>query len=147
MREVFSWIFFVGGCAVALLAIAVLMAGCCLQQLTLKPELSAADLKTLTAGNASVDVTLKFPECCPSRQQKDIALQLQQKVEQAYEQVLAGKIQLEQYNAYVRAANDAIEGVILVCKSHEQTLDGAPPRAAGQADPWDKVRHVVELAP
>jgi hypothetical protein len=87
---------------------------------TLRPELSVTELATARAGSGAVEVVWRFKDCCPSAEQEAVALQLQRGVEELWNQLVAGELELERYNGLVRAAHDAITQVILVCSAAHQ---------------------------
>ncbi len=94
----------------------LLLAGCgCLKGISLAPEMSAIDLKRAQAGSVRVGVRWQFSQCCPTSEQETVALRLQTEVADLFTNLVAGKIELDRYNQLVRAAQDAIKNVILVC--------------------------------
>jgi hypothetical protein len=50
------------------------LTGCCLHKVTITPEMSTVDLKAATAGNAKVGIDILFKDCCPTKEQKALAL-------------------------------------------------------------------------
>jgi hypothetical protein len=102
----------------AILGIAILPS-CCLETINMKPQMSTVDLKKATAGTANFDVVFTFKECCPSKKQKALALRLQERVGDLFDELLEAKITLDDYNSKIAAAEVAVTKVILVCKSVE----------------------------
>ncbi|MBI3582359.1 MAG: hypothetical protein HY096_00225 [Nitrospinae bacterium] len=96
----------------------LLLGGCCLKSINLKPELNALDLKAVKAGSADFNVIFEFKDCCPTDKQKEIALKMQDSVQKDYEKLQKGEITLDKFNEAIKAAKDAIEGVILVCSAN-----------------------------
>lgn len=91
--------------------------GCCLNKLTLKSDINAVDLKAVSAGTIKPEASFEFKECCPTKKQKENALELQSKINALFDKLTSGQITIEQYNQTIKAAHDAINNVILVCNS------------------------------
>jgi hypothetical protein len=125
---------------------AILLGGCCLKSVTVTPEIAAADLKTFTAGNAKAAIDLQLQDCCPSKQQKAVALQLQTKLAAAFDDVLERKITVDEYNAYRGAVMNALTNVVLVCNAH--AVSGARAMTLPSIDDaWNKVQEVLNKPP
>jgi hypothetical protein len=99
------------------IATLLLLPGCCLREIKLKPELGATDFAAAKAGTATFETTIAFKECCPTKEQKKLALDLQKKTAALYDRLLAGEIEIERYNALINAANASITNVILICNA------------------------------
>jgi hypothetical protein len=82
--------------------------------------MDAIDLKTAKAGSLSAEAEFKFKECCPSDEQKKIALSIQSKTVGLYEKLLNDEISIEKYNQKIKAATDAIGMVVLACASRSK---------------------------
>lgn len=91
--------------------------GCCLKSVTLTPEFKGIDIAKAAAASAQAEFRMEFDECCPSCQQKELALQLQQKVLDSFKQLVDGTMELSRYNQLSVAAQDTLNNVILVCKA------------------------------
>jgi multidrug resistance efflux pump len=98
----------------ALIALSFANSGCCLKKLTLKPSITEV-------GSVSADVSLDFKECCPSKEQKAIALDVQKKVRDLYTELTSKpnvtQDDIDTFNRKQKAAADAIQNVILVCNA------------------------------
>lgn len=126
----------------ALLAVAFLAASCgCIDEITLRPEMSVEDLALARTGAAAVDVTFKFKDCCPSSEQTDIALALQGSICELWDELVAGHVDLQRYNDLVRAAHDSILQVILVCSSPSTPSDSPQLK-----DAWARCGAVADRA-
>lgn len=127
---------------------AALTACSCLEELHVKPELTASELEKAKLGGVALDVVWKFKDCCPTGEQRDVALALQRRIGDLFEEVVAGKISLERYNRLVRAAQNAITEVILVCAAQGKRAPDprleeiTRPEALQQA--WRTCERVVE---
>ncbi|MBS0160197.1 MAG: hypothetical protein JSS26_16600 [Nitrospira sp.] len=123
----------------------IVSAGCCLDSIKLKPQLDTVDLKTAKAGSASFDVDFKLQECCPEDKQKELALGLQEKIRNQFNKLLLSEITLETYNSQVKAAKDAIENVILVCKASKATKNAPGLEQVFSLDQaWAEVKKVSD---
>jgi hypothetical protein len=129
---------------------AVIMAAgltsCCLRKVTITPEMSTVDLKAATAGNFKAVIEIVFKDCCPSKQQKALALQLQSGVAALYMKLLAGEVKLEYYNQMVKAARESIETVVLVCNATKSGGQGiiafVPEYGISLEQAWQRVHDV-----
>ena len=116
---------------------------CCLSSIEIKPEMSALDLKTAQAGKLSVSAKFMFKDCCPTKQQENIALQIQQKIAELFDKVVRNEISLASYNEKVQAASNAIEKVVLVCKS--RTVGMAEQKIDSEREAWNQLLNVLKM--
>ena len=102
--------------------------------------------------SASIDFNISFQECCPSDDQKQLAFQMQTKVADLFNWLLAGTVALDDYNAKVKAAKDSIETVVLICQAKKALEQQPKTPAAIQTmndldrdlnNAWDTVRRTV----
>ncbi len=118
----------------ALTLIAASLQGCfCLQSISLKPQLSSLDLKAAKVGTVDFDVEFNFNSCCPTKEQKALALDTQKKIAAKFDDVLAGRITLAAYNDDADAAKHVISDVLLICRGQEPN-----PNPASSASPLKK---------
>lgn len=112
---------------ILLLATAVFgLSGCCMKSIEIKPQMDSLDLKTAKVGSFNADIKLELKECCPTKEQKIIALSIQSKMEELYTKLLNDEITLETYNAKIKAASNAIKNVVLVCSTTSETKALSP---------------------
>lgn len=98
------------------------LSGCCMKSIEMKPQMDSLDLQTAKVGSFSADIKVELKECCPTKEQKKIALSIQSKMADLYSKLLNDQISLEKYNEKIDAATNAIEKVVLVC-STKNTID------------------------
>jgi hypothetical protein len=123
----------------------IVSAGCCLDSIQLKPELNALDIQAAKAGSASFDLDFKFQECCPEDKQKELALLVQEGVRNQFNRLLLSEITLETFNSQVKAAKEAIEKVILVCKASKETKNAPGLEQVFSLDEaWAEVKRVSD---
>jgi hypothetical protein len=91
--------------------------GCCLKSITTKPTLNAVELSAAKIGSASFETTFEFKSCCPSADQKKLALDIQRAMTDLFQKLIHDEITLASYNEKVQAANDALSKVVLVCNA------------------------------
>lgn len=127
-----------------MLFVFLLISGCCLKSVNLKPELNAIDLKAAKAGSASFDAKFEFKDCCPTDKQKELALKIQDAVQRDYEKLLKGEIPLDEFNNHIKAAKDAIESVILVCSAKAVAVKALEDREQKLKSAWDEVEKTLK---
>src|SRR6266542_5002562 len=110
-----------------------LESACCLKKITLTPEVSSLDINAAKAGIIRMPVELLFKDCCPTKKQKALALDIQTSVAELYKKLVKDEISREQYNEKIKAARTAIEEVILVCNAAKR--GEVPPGLLSGADP------------
>lgn len=101
-----------------LFAVTLSLVGCeCLDSVKIKPEANNINIPTGTVGTIGVETDWKFKECCIQGEQKKIALGIQHQIAEDFTKVTKGELSVADYNAHVKAANDALNNVVLVCKA------------------------------
>ena len=100
---------------VLMIATSSLFLGCCLKSVSLKPEMDDVGVAGAKAGAIKASIDFTFQECCPTKDQERIALNIQRKVDNLFADLVAGKIRVADYNLKVKAARDAIGQVVLLC--------------------------------
>ena len=111
------------------------LAACgCLEEVSLRPELTVSDVAKAQAGTGSVEVIWRFKDCCPSSEQEAIALRLQEGVAELWDRLVRGEVDVDRYNTLVRAAHKAITEVILVCSARDEGRASERSAAAAWSD-------------
>lgn len=106
------------GLWVGLIAMLVVLPGCgCLEQITLHPTLTAADIASLSGATASVGMVFKFKSCCPTAAQKATAQKVQDMSLGWFTQLQNGTMELGKYNELTVQAQNLLQNVILVCEA------------------------------
>ena len=85
--------------------------GCSLQNVNMKPQMNAKNLKAAKAGSTVAEKEFKFKDCSASAEQNDLVTSVQSKVAGLYDKLLKDKISLKVYNQKVKSADDAINKV------------------------------------
>lgn len=138
------------------LSLVVLISGCCLKEIGIKPEANAVDIKKATLGDISVDVVFKFKDCCPSKEQEELAFKLQANVAEAFLSLVeeckkTGTVdpkRLDAFNKLVDLAHKTITDVILVCamQHNKVVVAEAVQKELGlpkdTTEGWERVRNV-----
>lgn len=127
----------------SLFLIFLFLEGCCLKSVTLKPELNAVDLKTAKTGSVNFEAKFDFKDCCPTEEQKQLALKVQDTIQKDFDRVVKGEITFEEFNSHAKAAKDAIENVILVCSAKPVKIMAIGEREQKLKEAWNEVEKVL----
>ena len=114
--------------------LALALSACCLDKVSLKPKLDSYDIKAAKLGTVNFDVDFQFKDCCPSKEQKALALDLQTKVAKLYTDLIGKPVVTDQdladYNKKMDAANATIRNVVLVCNALKKAEKDSTPAKA-----------------
>ena len=95
-----------------------------MKSVKIKPEMNAVDVKNANIGVVKGDVDFVFKDCCPSKKEKELALSIKKKSEILFDQLLAGEITIEVYNAKIDAIHKGLSMVVYACVSNtEKSID------------------------
>ena len=116
------------------------LSGCCMKSVEVKPEVNALDIQAAKAGSFNATLKVELQECCPSKAQEKIALDVQSKMTVLFDKLLNDEITLEKYNEKIKAASDALKIVILTCSSKKRVQNLLPGMSTDEA--WKKLQKV-----
>lgn len=114
----------------------IVMFGCSMQSVNLKPQMNAKNLKAAKAGTVIAEKEFNFKGCSATAEQRDIVMSVQTKIAGLYDKLLQGKISLNAYNQKVKSADDALNKVSLACAAKSKAAAVAKPdkKAIAKAD-------------
>jgi hypothetical protein len=126
--------------------IVLCFSGCCLKSISIKPEMSAVDVKNANIGVIKGDIDFVFKDCCPSKEEKQLALSIKKKAETLSDQLLADEITPEEYNMKIEAFHKGLAMVVYACasstgKNLSSIMDGPAPTLN---DAWLNLRKINE---
>lgn len=100
--------------------------GCCLKSIEIEPQLNNVDLKTATINSVNAKLKFELKECCPTKEQKATITFLETQTRKLYIQLVNNEITLIDYNNKISGAKNAIESVVLYCKSSPTPTESTP---------------------
>jgi hypothetical protein len=117
--------------AVVLISSTVLVSCCCLEEISIKPQVNGIDVKNGALASAFIETVFKFQECCPSKEQEQLALAIQTQLGNVFVELLKFRDTtkpspadldkaIDEYNKLAKVAEDTIKNVILVCRAKKE---------------------------
>ncbi|VFQ46719.1 hypothetical protein [Desulfoluna butyratoxydans] len=100
---------------ILIILVSVCLTACCMKSLKVRPEMNALDMKNANIGVMKADIEFDFSECCPSKDEEKIALNIKKKSEELCTQLVAGDISIEAYNSKIESIHKALYMVVYAC--------------------------------
>lgn len=128
--------------------VALCLSGCCLKSVSIRPEMSAVDVRNASVGVVKGDIDFVFKDCCPSKEERKIAISIKRKALILCDRLLAEEISLESYNTHVDAIHKSLSMIVYACANSSQGFTGNKPLSnipiVTLPAAWENLRHIDE---